>query len=280
MRLRVMPRRDTVWFTSQDAPHVSSDESAVGLQVAPSTRMLRRCLAAWALGALLVPRAALADDDEGEREARAFFQPREPWALLSLSGGLGGFPSAQSTNAKGGPTGYGGYGTLAARVDLEAPSPLWVSLVGRTFVGTPAEATFDASVGYNARFYWRDGFGYFAKNRLELRPLIGIKALRAADSTIAPTSVQATAVRFGVDLLVQSSVGVRGVGTLHVHAVGLYDVAREQAGFELEVRDVYPVIRPGSLDGFFLGIGIGYLPSTEGYGQAEIGWEWEMGRAR
>jgi hypothetical protein len=229
------------------------------------------------LAILLAPSFAHAADDEGEKAARTFFEPADPWALVSLSGGVGGFPSAQTINPRGQLVGHGGFGTLAARVDVEALEPVWFSVAGRTFVGTPSEAELDASIGYNIRIYAQEHFGTGALDRLELRPLVGLKEIRAADSVTLPTSVGATALRFGGDFLWQSSANLKGVGAFQLHLVGLWDFARQQAGVELEVRDIYPVSRR-SLDGIFIGLGVGYLPSTRGYGQLEFGVAWELGK--
>jgi hypothetical protein len=238
--------------------------------------MMRYLGGALATVGLLLVRPALADE-EGVNAARAYFRPKEPWALVSLSGGVGGFFAAQSTTPKGQLDGNGGLGMLAARIDVEAPSPLWLSLAGRTFVGTPAEAEVDASVGYNFRFYWQEDSEKRAFDRFELRPLVGIKAIRAADSVTVPTSTEVNAARFGGDLLFQSSASVKGAGAFELHLVGLWDVARAQTGVDFEIRDTY-AIRAGTLDGIFLALGGGYLPSIGGYGQLELGVSWELGR--
>jgi hypothetical protein len=223
--------------------------------------------------ALLVARSASAD----EERPRPFFRPSEPIALVALSAGAGGFGAGSATDAKGQVYGYGGVANFAARLDLEAASPVWLSLAGRAYVGTPAEADAEASVGYELRFehaYEQRGVAEF--ERLQLRPLAGVKMIRFADSPLTPTSAEALAVRSGLDATLVSTRDVRGFNVMRAHLVVLWDVARGQAGVEFSSTAGISVDRR-VLGGPFIGASIGYLPSTGAFGSLDLGAAWEVG---
>jgi hypothetical protein len=170
---------------------------------------------------------------DGE-QARAFFEPRTPVALVALSAGVGGFSASGARDSKGHPYGNGGIGTLGARLDLEMPSPLWLSFAGRAYFGAPpAQAEVEASVGYELRAFREvPDRGTTEYERAQLRPLLGIKAIRFADSAKQPTSAEVLALRFGADAQLLDTKGVRGFNVMRAHLVGLYDLERGHGGVE------------------------------------------------
>jgi hypothetical protein len=237
-----------------------------------------QCVAACIVAACC-PAVARAGDDQARADladgpwTRPFM--RHPIAFFSLSAGVGGFSAGSTTDAGHDAHGYGGpRGTLAVRGDLQAVSPLWLSLSGRTFGVKPAEAEVDASVGYEFRFRWLDA-PQRQRERLQLRLLAGIKAVRFADSPDTPTTARATAIRAGLDWALDGEESIRGFNAWRAHVVGLWDVARRQPGFELETTA--GVVFPGALDGGFLGIDLGALPATGGFFVLEVGATWEVG---
>jgi hypothetical protein len=227
----------------------------------------------------LSPATVRADD----AAARAYFVPARTMALLSLSAGAGAFdagsaPSQGSGDAKSPPHGYGGArGTLAARADLEAFSPLWLSVVGRTFGVKPAEAELDVSAGYELRWYWVDG-RRTSHARVLVRPLVGIRAVRFADSVDTPTTARTTALRAGVDWMLHGNDDIRGFNAWRAHVVGLWDPARSRPGVEVETTA--GITLPRALDGAFVGLDLGALPGAGALFVLEIGATWEVGAAR
>jgi hypothetical protein len=224
------------------------------------------------------PAAARADD----AAARAYFEPQHPIAFFALSAGFGGMGAGSAQDAHGQPYGYGGFrGTLAARGDLEALSPLWLSISGRTFGLYPAEAMLDASVGYQFQLFATSGDAAHPQyDRFQLRPLIGLKAIRFADSVDAPTTSRTTAVRAGFDWTLNGDGRAKKWSNVwRAHLVGLWDPAREQAGVEFETTAGFS-LNPRRMDGGFIGVDAGYLPSTGGYGLLELGASWEIGRPK
>jgi hypothetical protein len=236
---------------------------------------LRRTVAI-ALGAVVVGASPMARADDA---GATYFRPHEPMAFASLSFGAGAFsagiPPTGDTHAHG----YGGVGNVAARLDVEALSPLWASLAGRSFVGTPAESELDASLGYELRGVDtnRRPDGNPTYDRWALRPLVGAKVVRFADSPSVPTAETITALRAGLDwMLLDSGGGIRGFNVWRAHLVTLWDTSRAGPGIEFETAAGISGKR--ALAGGFIGVSLGYLPSTGGYGFLELGAEWEVGR--
>ncbi len=150
-------------------------------------------------------------------------------------------------------------------------------MAGRTYLGTPAEAEAEASVGYELRFehaYEHDGVTQF--ERVQLRPLAGVKMIRFADSPNAPTTAEVLALRSGLDATLVGTRGARGFNVWRAHLIGLLDPARRQAGVEFSTTAGISVDRR-VLGGPFLGASLGYLPSTGVYGSLDVGAAWEVG---
>jgi hypothetical protein len=239
-------------------------------------RMTVRCGLGLALASLAssVPSVARADD-----AGATYFHPHDPIAFTSLSFGAGAFGAGAPATGDKQSHGYGGVGNVAARLDLEALSPLWLSVAGRSFVGTPAEAELDASIGYELRGVETHPVagGDATYDRWSLRPLVGFKAVRFADSPAVPTAETITAIRAGLDcVLLDSGTGIRGFNVWRAHLVGLWDPSRAGPGIEFETTAGISGKRV--LAGGFVGASVGYLPSTGGYGFLELGAAWEVGR--
>jgi hypothetical protein len=218
-----------------------------------------------------------------EARIREYFVPRFPITFSALSVGAGVIGHGLTSDSKGNVTGNGGVFTVAGRVDVEAASPLWVSTEARIWVGAPLEYKLDASVGYELRFYkqWSTGKdgeklpeAQIARDRWQLRPLVGVSFLSYATSPVVPTTDQAVALRAGLDWTALE-LGNKP-RAWRAHLVALWDVTHNVAGVDGETTWNLPFV-PRGIAGMFIGAGGGYLPSSGGMFHIDLGGEWELG---